>query len=52
MHEAGLTAVKVSPFDAVVLGEGEDTVVELLRARLAKRPLGQVRGIAFKDGTA
>ena len=42
--------LKVSPFDAVVLGEGEDTVVELLRARRLGRPLSRVRGIAFKDG--
>jgi radical SAM superfamily enzyme YgiQ (UPF0313 family) len=43
-------ALKVSPFDAVVLGEAEDTVVELLRAREAGRPLAMVKGIAFKDG--
>src|ERR1700730_946713 len=43
-------ALKVIPFDAVVLGEAEDTVVELLRAREAGRPLAMVKGIAFKDG--
>jgi radical SAM superfamily enzyme YgiQ (UPF0313 family) len=32
----------VSPFDAVVLGEGEDTVVELFRARSEGRALGQL----------
>ena len=39
-----------SPFDVVVLGEGEDTFVELLRARAAGRPLGEVKGIAFREG--
>jgi radical SAM superfamily enzyme YgiQ (UPF0313 family) len=43
--------LKTSPFDAVVLGEGEDTTVELLRARHDGRPLETVQGIAFKrDG--
>jgi radical SAM superfamily enzyme YgiQ (UPF0313 family) len=40
-----------SPFDVVVLGEGEDTFVALLRARAAGRPLDEVTGIAFRrDG--
>src|SRR5688572_9880374 len=39
-----------SPFDVVVLGEGEDTFVELLRARAAGRPVGEVKGIAFREG--
>jgi radical SAM superfamily enzyme YgiQ (UPF0313 family) len=39
-----------SPFDVVVLGEGEETIVGLLRAREAGRPLGEVGGIAFRDG--
>jgi radical SAM superfamily enzyme YgiQ (UPF0313 family) len=38
-----------SPFDVVVLGEGEDTFVELLRARAAGRPPGEVKGIAFRE---
>jgi radical SAM superfamily enzyme YgiQ (UPF0313 family) len=38
-----------SPFDVVVLGEGEDTFVELLRARAASRPPGEVKGIAFRE---
>jgi len=43
--------LKTSPFDAVVLGEGEDTTVELLRARRDGRPLESVQGIAFtRDG--
>ena len=39
-----------SPFDVVVLGEGEETFVELLRARRAGRPLSEVKGIAFREG--
>jgi radical SAM superfamily enzyme YgiQ (UPF0313 family) len=38
-----------SPFDVVVLGEGEETFVELLRARAAGRPLAEVKGIAFRQ---
>jgi len=37
-----------SPFDVVVLGEGEDTLVGLLRARAAGRPFDEVKGIAFR----
>ena len=40
----------VSPFDVVVLGEGEETLVELLRARAAGRPPTEVKGLAFRDG--
>jgi hypothetical protein len=43
--------LKGSPFDAVVLGEGEDTVVELLRARRDGRSLALVKGIAFRTAT-
>ena len=39
-----------SSFDVVVLGEGEETFVELLKARKEGRPLEQVRGIAFRAG--
>ena len=40
-----------SPFDVVVLGEGEETFVELLRAHEQGRPLSDVKGIAFRrDG--
>ena len=38
-----------SVFDVVVLGEGEETFVELLRARTEGRPLGQVKGIAYRE---
>jgi len=37
--------------DIVVMGEGEGTAVELLRALENKTPLGDVAGIAFKDGS-
>ena len=37
-----------SPFDVVVLGEGEETFVELLRAHAAGRPLHEVKGIALR----
>ncbi len=36
--------------DAIVMGEGEDTVLELLEAVAEKRPLSGVKGIAYKDG--
>jgi radical SAM superfamily enzyme YgiQ (UPF0313 family) len=38
-----------SPFDVVVLGEGEETFVDLLRARAACRPLREVKGLAFRE---
>jgi anaerobic magnesium-protoporphyrin IX monomethyl ester cyclase len=38
-----------SVFDVVVLGEGEETFVELLRARAEGRPLGEVKGIAYRE---
>jgi anaerobic magnesium-protoporphyrin IX monomethyl ester cyclase len=37
--------------DAVVMGEGEKTIVELLDAVAHKKPLKTVKGIAFKEGT-
>ncbi|MEW6181622.1 MAG: radical SAM protein [Bacillota bacterium] len=36
--------------DAIVIGEGELTVVELLEAVANHRPLSRVKGIAFRDG--
>ena len=36
--------------DAVVLGEGEVTVVELLEAVGSHRPLQGIKGIAYRDG--
>ncbi len=39
-----------SAFDVVVLGEGEETFVALLRAHEHGTPLHEVKGIAFRDG--
>lgn len=36
--------------DAVVIGEGEETVVALLQALEDKTPLSAVKGIAFREG--
>lgn len=36
--------------DAVVLGEGEETAVDLLDALERRRPLSEVQGIAWRDG--
>ncbi|HEU5196670.1 MAG TPA: radical SAM protein [Methylomirabilota bacterium] len=41
--------LSTSPFDVVVLGEGEETFVELLRARRDGRPLASVKGIAYRE---
>jgi radical SAM superfamily enzyme YgiQ (UPF0313 family) len=41
--------LSVSPFDVVVLGEGEETILALLRARAAGRPLDEVPGVAFRQ---
>ena len=42
--------LRTSPeVDVVVCGEGEETAVELMRARTAKDDLSKVRGIAFRQ---
>lgn len=38
-----------SPFDVVVLGEGEETIVNLIRAHEEGSDLSKVRGIAYKS---
>jgi anaerobic magnesium-protoporphyrin IX monomethyl ester cyclase len=45
--------LRVSPFDVIVLGEGEETFINLLGALDAKSSLADVAGIAFKapDGS-
>ncbi len=42
--------LKNSPFDVVVLGEGEETFIELVRAHYSRRPFRDVKGVAFRDG--
>ncbi len=39
-----------SVFDVVVVGEGEETFVNLLKAHQEQRPFAEVPGIAFRDG--
>jgi anaerobic magnesium-protoporphyrin IX monomethyl ester cyclase len=41
---------KLTCADAVVLGEGEESALELVRALLNGDNLNNIRGIAFKDG--
>jgi len=36
--------------DAIVIGEGEETIVDLAKTVAARRPLSSVRGIAYRDG--
>ncbi len=42
--------LKSSPFDIVVLGEGEETFVNVLQAYTGGLPLAKVKGIAFREG--
>jgi anaerobic magnesium-protoporphyrin IX monomethyl ester cyclase len=42
--------LRTSSVDVVVLGEGEETFVNLLRARRDGTSLREVKGIAFRDG--
>jgi anaerobic magnesium-protoporphyrin IX monomethyl ester cyclase len=36
--------------DAAIIGEGEETVIELFEALASRRSLNTVRGVAFRDG--
>jgi anaerobic magnesium-protoporphyrin IX monomethyl ester cyclase len=36
--------------DAVIIGEGEETVIELLEALADHKPLSNIKGIAYRDG--
>lgn len=36
-------------FDVIVFGEGEETVVELCRAKAANRDISDIRGIAYRN---
>jgi len=40
---------KLSPVDVVVLGEGEETLKELLRSFKKKKSLKKIKGIVFKE---
>lgn len=42
--------LKKTSADAIVMGEGEITVIELLKALTDRRPLFKIKGIAFRDG--
>jgi len=42
--------LKKTQADAVVIGEGEETAVELLDALSQGRPLAEVAGLAFREG--
>lgn len=42
--------LKQTSADAVVMGEGEITVIELMKALAGKRALSDIKGIAFRDG--
>lgn len=37
--------------DAVVIGEGEETIVELIRRLATKQPFAGVKGVAYRDGS-
>jgi anaerobic magnesium-protoporphyrin IX monomethyl ester cyclase len=41
-----------SKADVAVLGEGEETVVELVRALRARKPLGDIAGIVYREADA
>jgi radical SAM superfamily enzyme YgiQ (UPF0313 family) len=49
-YNAELLAESLPGLDAVAFGEGEVTVVELVEAFDAGRPLGDVRGLVVRDG--
>jgi len=36
--------------DVVVMGEGEETIVELINAIASKKPFNMIKGIAYRDG--
>ena len=42
--------IKKTQADAVVIGEGEDTIIELMKAIADKKPLNKIKGIAYRDG--
>jgi len=44
-------ALEQSPLSAVVMGEGEETTVELVKSLVQKKDLSQCLGIAFRNGS-
>jgi radical SAM superfamily enzyme YgiQ (UPF0313 family) len=42
--------LKKSQADAIVIGEGENTIIELVEAISNKKSLANIKGIAFRDG--
>lgn len=42
--------LKKTSADAIVMGEGEITVIELLKALAERKSLSDIKGIAFRDG--
>lgn len=42
--------IKKTKADFIVIGEGEDTVVELVRSITAQRGYKRIKGIAYRDG--
>ncbi len=51
-HVSSMTefCLLTSAADVLVLGEGEETVVELLQALRTKQPLDDIEGIAYRSG--
>lgn len=44
-------SLEQAPFDVAVLGEGEETVVELIQYLEQEKPLDHIKGIAFRDSS-
>ena len=42
-------SLEQAPLDCVIMGEGEETIVQLLEHVKKSLPLGDVAGIAYKD---
>lgn len=42
--------LKKTEADVVVIGEGEITIIELMEAIANKKPFGNIKGIAFREG--
>lgn len=42
--------LKKTKADVIVIGEGEETIVELMKTIGSNKPLSAVKGIAFRDG--